>query len=251
LVAIGIKAGKSQRLIARELDVTEATIRRDLEAQGITRTKQPTATIRKPAVVFKASSPATSDTKVVSLNPAKSLQPAPTPTKRFKLPPRPVFPRRVVPEPLKPGPPKHPSPEIPLSPEQHLEEMLQLVGSWLREQRPKYSREETVLDKARIRLARRRNFPVPELTESPRSAAQLRDSTRPLELDTARGTYRTEEVCAQWLVNWLAAWEPKDKKLRDKVIDQTRARVTADVQLRNPLPVHSPFSPRRGVRRRP
>ena len=125
LAAIGIKAGKSQRLIAQELDVTETTIRRDLEAQGITANKKPTATIRKPAVVFKTSSPAFSDSNVVSQVPTKILKPTPTPTKRLKFPPRPVFRRRVVPEPLKPEPPKPSGPEIPLSPEQlrqqHLE----------------------------------------------------------------------------------------------------------------------------------
>jgi transposase len=51
LVAIGVKAGKSRRLIAQELNVTETTIRRglrDLKAQGITANKKPTATRRKP-----------------------------------------------------------------------------------------------------------------------------------------------------------------------------------------------------------
>jgi hypothetical protein len=229
LVAIGIKAGKSQRLIARELDVTEATIRRDLEAQGITRTKQPTATIRKPAVVLKASSPATSDSRVASQNPAQPLKLPPTPTKRLKLPPRPVFQPRVVPEPLKPGPPKHPSPEIPLSPVQHLEEMLQLVQAWLDERNNYYQHKENVLDKARIRLAARRKFPVPELPESPGRAAQLRDHTRPEEMDSVgpKNRFRGEEVCAIWLERWLAAWEPQDKQLRNQVLNQTRARVTA------------------------
>jgi IS30 family transposase len=40
LAAIGVKAYKSQRLIAQELNVTETTIRRDLEVQGITRNKE-------------------------------------------------------------------------------------------------------------------------------------------------------------------------------------------------------------------
>jgi nucleoid DNA-binding protein/transposase-like protein len=53
LVANGIKAGKSRRLIARELNVTPTTIARDLELQGITANKKPTATIRKPAVSSK------------------------------------------------------------------------------------------------------------------------------------------------------------------------------------------------------
>jgi hypothetical protein len=220
LVAIGIKARKSQRLIAHELNVTATTIRRDLEALGIT-AKKPTATIRKPAVVFKSSRPAIPDRKVVSQNP----------TKRLKLPPRPVFPRREVPEPIKPKPPKPPSPEIPLSPEQlrrqHLEEMLQLVGSWLLERKPDYSRPERVLDKARKLLAARLDLCIQGLPESPMSAAQLRDHTLPPEMDSARGTSRTEEVCAQWLARWLAAWEPQEKKLRNQVLDQIRARVTA------------------------
>jgi len=131
-----------------------------------------------------------------------------------------------VPEPLKP---KQPSPEIPLSPEQHLEEMLQLVQAWLDEQYKYYQRKENVLDKAKIRLASRRNFPVPEFPESPRSAAQLRDHTRPPEMDSAKSQSlsRREEVCALWLARWLAAWEPKDEQLRNQVIDQTRALVTA------------------------
>jgi len=88
LIAIGVKAGKSQRLIAHELNVTATTIARDLKIQGITANKKPTATIRKPAVVFKSSSPAISDTK--------PLQPAP---------------RIVVPRPLtlKPKHPRFPS----------------------------------------------------------------------------------------------------------------------------------------------
>src|ERR1039457_6317519 len=81
LVAIGIKAGKSRRLIARELNVTATTIARDLELLGITANKKPTATIRKPAVVFKASKPAIPDTK--------PHRPAP---RNLNL-----YPRRVVP----------------------------------------------------------------------------------------------------------------------------------------------------------
>jgi hypothetical protein len=215
---IGIKAGKSKRLIARELGVTATTISRYLEAQGITATKKPTATRRKPDVVFKDSSRATSDRKVASQNP----------TKRIKLRPRPVFPRRVVPEPLKPGPPK------PLSPKQlrrqHFEEMLQLVQAWLVEQKHYYSIAERVLDKARKSLAASPSgIYVRGLLESLMSAAQLRDHTRPTEMDSAipQGTFRTEEVCALWLARWLATWEPKDKQLRNDVLDQTRARVTA------------------------
>jgi nucleoid DNA-binding protein len=215
LVAIGIKAGKSRRLIARELNVTPTTIARDLELLGIPANKNPTATIRKPAVVFKSSRPAIPDKKIASQNP----------TKRLKLPPRPVFPRRGVPEPIKPKPP---SPEIPLSPEQlrrqHLEEMLQLVHAWLVDQKHYYSREETVLDKARIRLATHRDIPVRGLPESTMSAAQLRDDTRPLDPDMPQGPFRQEEACATWLADWLAAWEPQDKQLRNQVIDQTRTR---------------------------
>jgi len=145
---------------------------------------------------------------------------------------RPVFPRRVVPRPLTLKP-KHPSPEIPLSPEQlrqqHLEEMLQLVQSWLDERDPDYQHAENVLDKARKLLATRRDFPVRGLPESPMSAEQLRDYTRPPEMDAAKSQSlsRREEVCALWLARWLAAWEPRDEKLRNQVIDQTRGLVTA------------------------
>jgi nucleoid DNA-binding protein len=224
LVAIGIKAGKSQRLIAHELNVTATTIQRDLEALGITANKKPTATIRKPAVVFKASSPATPDRKVAWQNPTKPHRPAPW---------NKDTPRIVVPRPLKPLKPKQPSPEIPLSPgqlrQQHLEEMLELVGAWLLERKPDYMRAINVLDKARIRLATHRDVPVRGLPESPMSAAQLRDYTRPPEMDQVKsqGPSRGEEVCAQWLASWLAAWEPQDKQLRNQVIDQTRALVTA------------------------
>jgi nucleoid DNA-binding protein len=227
LVSIGVKAGKSRRLIARELNVTATTIRRDLEAEGITANKKPTATIRKPAVVWKDSSRATPDRKVASQNPTKPHQPTPW---SKHISPRPVSPRLVVPEPLKPKPP---SPEIPLSPEQlrqqHLEEMLQLVQSWLDEQYLNYQRAENVLDKARKLLATHRDIPVRGLPESTMSAAQLRDHTRPLEMDavSSKNRFRGEEACALWLARWLAAWEPKDKQLRNKVIDQTRALVTA------------------------
>jgi hypothetical protein len=128
--------------------------------------------------------------------------------------------------------PKQPRPEIPLSPEQlrrqHLEEMLQLVGAWLDERKGDYSIAERVLDKARNRLATHRNVPR-RLPESSMSAAQLRDHTRPTEMDSAKsqGMSRREEVCAIWLERWLAAWEPKDEQLRYQVIDQTKARVTA------------------------
>jgi hypothetical protein len=217
LVAIGVKAGKSLRLIAQELDVTATTISRDLKDQGIARNKKATATRRKPVVVFKGSSRATSDRKVAAQNP----------TKPYKLPPPPVFPRRVVPEPPKPRPPK------PLSPEQlrrqRLEEMLQLVQSWLVEWKLDYQRAENVLDKARNHLATHRDVPVRGLPESPMSADQLRDHTRPPEMDAVRfqGRFRGEEACALWLTSWLAAWAPEDKQLRNDVLDQVRAHLRA------------------------
>jgi len=102
LVAIGIKAGKSQRLIAQELNVTETTIRRDLrdlKVQGITANKKPTATRRKPAVVWKESSRATSERKVASQNPTKPQQPTP---RNKAISPRPVSPRVVVPKQITP-----------------------------------------------------------------------------------------------------------------------------------------------------
>jgi hypothetical protein len=106
--------------------------------------------------------------------------------------------------------------------------MLQLVGSWLLERKPDYWHAINVLDKARKSLAASPSgFYVRGLPESPMSAAQLRDHTRPREMDTARGTSRTEEVCALWLANWLAAWEPKEEQLRNKVIDKIKALVTA------------------------
>ena len=166
-------------------------------------------------MVWKGSSPATSDSKVAAQNR----------TKRIKLPPRPVFPRPGVPEPLKPGPPKFLSPEQ--LRQQHLEEMLQLVGAWLVDQKHYYSREETVLDKARKLLATHRDSTVRGTPESLMSAAQLRDHTRPPDPVVPQSLSRREEACATWLALWLAAWEPQDKQLRNQVINQTRARVTA------------------------
>jgi nucleoid DNA-binding protein len=232
LIAAGVKAGKSLRLIAQELKVKETTIRRDMKARGLTAIKKPTVTRRKKAVAWKVSRRATPERKVAVQTPTKPLKLTQTPTKRIKLPPRPVFPRRVVPEPLQPGPPKPPISEIPLSPEQlrrqHLEEMLQLVGSWLLERKPDYWHAINVLDKARKSLAASPSgFYVRGLLESAMSAEQLRDSTRPEEMDTARGTSRTEEICAQWLARWLAAWEPKEEQLRTEVLDKIRALVTA------------------------
>lgn len=243
LIAAGVKAGKSLRLIAQELKVTGTTIQRDMKVRGITANKKPTVTRRKKAVAWKVSRRATSDRKVAAQTPTKPLKLTPTPTKphkltptptkRINLPPRPVFPRRVVPEPLKPGPPKQPSPVIPLSPEQlrrqHLEEVLQLVQSWLDERKRDYLRPENVLDKARKLLATHRDVPARGLPESPMSAAQLRDYTRPPEMDAAKSQClsRREEICALWLARWLAAWEPEDKQLRNEVLDKVRALVTA------------------------
>jgi hypothetical protein len=104
-------------------------------------------------VVWKVSRRATPDRKVAAQNPTKPHQFTPW---NKHISPRPVFPRLVVPEPLKP---RHPSPEIPLSPgelrRQCLEEMLSLVGSWLLERKPDYLRAINVLDKARKSLAAR------------------------------------------------------------------------------------------------
>ena len=211
LVAIGIKAGKSRRLIAQELNVTETTIRRDLEVQGIAANKKPTATRRKPAVVFK----------VASQPPAKPFKPTPWKkdiARRIVLPPKPI-------------PPKSRIPEAPLSPErlqqQHREEMLQLVHSWLVERKPDYTRAEIVLDKARKSLATHRDVPVRE-PESSMSAAQLRDHTRPKEMDATKpqNIFRREEACALWLARWLAAWEPHNKQLRNEVLDHARASLS-------------------------
>jgi hypothetical protein len=103
--------------------------------------------------------------------------------------------------------------------------MLQLVGSWLLERKPDYLHAINVLDKARIRLATHRDLPVRGLPESTMSADQLRDHTRPPEMDIPQSLSRREEVCALWLARWLAAWAPEDKQLRNDVLD--RAHLTA------------------------
>ena len=61
------------------------------------------------------------------------------------------------------------------------------------------------------------------------SAVQLRDYTRPPEMDAAKSQSlsRREEVCALWLARWLAAWAPEDKQLRNNVLDQARAHLRA------------------------
>ena len=229
LIAAGIKAGKSLRLIAQELKVTGTTIQRDMKVQGINANKKPTVTRRKKkAAVWKRSRRATPNRKVAAPTPTEPHKLTPTPKKRIILPPRPVFPPRVVPEPPKPGPSK------PLSPEelrrQHLEEMLQLVGSWLLERKPDYWLVINVLDKARNHLAASKDLSAwgsPEAPpESPMSAAQLRDLTRPPEMASASNPDRREEVCALWLALWLAAWAREDKQLRKEVLDWVRAIVT-------------------------
>jgi hypothetical protein len=107
--------------------------------------------------------------------------------------------------------------------------MLQLVQSWLVEWKLDYQRAENVLDKARNHLATHRDVPVRGLPESPMSADQLRDHTRPPEMDAVRfqGRFRGEEACALWLTSWLAAWAPEDKQLRNDVLDQVRAHLRA------------------------
>jgi len=255
LIAAGIKAGKSLRLIAQELKVTGTTIQRDMKVQGINANKKPTVTRRKKkAAAWNVSRRATPERKVAVPTPTEPLPPTPTkphqltstptkplklpptPTERIKLrkrinlPPRPVFTPRVVAKPLQPEPPKPRSPEIPLSPEQlrrrRLEEMLQLVGSWLLERKPDYWLAINVLDKAWNHLAASPNFFVRGLPESTMSAAQLRDHTRPPGMDSASRD-RREEVCALWLARWLADWAREDKQLRKEVLDQIRALVTA------------------------
>jgi hypothetical protein len=111
--------------------------------------------------------------------------------------------------------------------------MLQLVGSWLLERKPDYWHAINVLDKAWNHLAARKDLFVRGLPEappeSPMSAAQLRDQTRPPEMDAAipQSLSRREEICALWLARWLAAWAREDKQLRKEVLDQIRALVTA------------------------
>jgi nucleoid DNA-binding protein len=225
LVAIGVKAGKSRRLIAQELNVTETTIRRDLELLGVTVDKKPSATRRRSTVVWKGSSHATSDRKVASQNATKSHMPTP----RSKD----ISPRIVVPEPLKQRQSKHRDAEIPPSPEelrrQRLEEMLQLVQSWLVERNHDYLRATNVLDKARNLLTTSQDFYVRGLPQSPMGADQLLHHTRPQEMDAASSQNRSrrEEVCALWLARWLAAWAPQDKELRNHVLDQTRDHLRA------------------------
>jgi len=108
LIAIGVKAGKSRRLIAQELNVTETTIRRglrDLKAQGITANKKPTATRRKPVCGLQRQ-PVVRP-RIGKLRPQNPIRPH-RPTSWNKG----ISPRIVVPRPFKP---RQPSPE--LSPE--------------------------------------------------------------------------------------------------------------------------------------
>jgi hypothetical protein len=61
------------------------------------------------------------------------------------------------------------------------------------------------------------------------SAEQLLHYTRPPEMDDPGAQYgsRKEEICALWLSRWLANWAPQDEKLRNEVLDQLRAILTA------------------------
>lgn len=212
-----VGSGRGQGRQISALDRTGVGCHRDnhparLEGPEHPRNKKPTATRKKKAVAWKGSRRATSDRKVASPAPAKPRKLRRNPRKRIELPPRPVFPLPLKPEP--------PGPEILLSPEElrrkHLEEMLSLVQAWFAERRRDYWRAEAVLDKARKLLAASPNIYVRGLPEAPMSAAQL--YTRPPEMDAAipRGTYRTEELCALW----LAAWAHEDRQLRKEVLDK-------------------------------
>jgi hypothetical protein len=62
------------------------------------------------------------------------------------------------------------------------------------------------------------------------SAEQLLHYTRPPEMDDPGAQYygsRREEICALWLFRWLANWAPQDEKLRNEVLNQVRAILTA------------------------
>lgn len=220
-VALGVKAGKSLRLLAEQLGVTDATIRRDLLSFGITGNKKPAVTRRKKAAVWKTSSKKAAENKALENQKVKrfrtvadSARARPKRRKKIALPERPK-----LTEPTK------------LSPEQRrqqrLEEMVDLIDSWLAEHRQDYLHRENVLDKAKNRLKAKPGFYVQQLPDSSLSAAELLAKTRPEEMDSARlqSISRREEVCALWLARWLAAWAPHDEDLRDAVLNQARSRL--------------------------
>jgi hypothetical protein len=104
--------------------------------------------------------------------------------------------------------------------------MVELVHFWLAEQKADYRRATSVVDIARKRLNARPLSSFRVTSQPSTTAAALRDQTRPPEVDSAhsQNLWRREEVCAQWLAGWMAAWEPRDEKLRNEVFDQVRAK---------------------------
>lgn len=110
--------------------------------------------------------------------------------------------------------------------QQRLQEMIQSVQSWLEKEAPNYWRAIDVVDKARNRLNASSYGYFQGIPVTSKSAAELRDQTRPAEMDSAASQIplRREENCPQWLASWIAYWEPRDESLRNELLNLVRAK---------------------------
>ena len=104
--------------------------------------------------------------------------------------------------------------------------MIDLIKSWLDKHKNDYWRAKNVIDEARNLLNSRPKSWVKK-PEPSLSAAELRDQTRPAEMDSARrhGLMRSEHVCAVWLARWLSAWAPGDDDLQFELLNRVRANL--------------------------
>jgi nucleoid DNA-binding protein len=202
LAIIGVKAGKSRISIAKELRVSETTIRRDLKSPVKPAKKKSGATRRKPGAPPKEGSH-----KGASRKPSvsKAIGTAKSTLRKILDSERPTAAEEAR--------------------QQRLQEMVDLVDSWLAEQKRDYRRATSVVDIARNKLSASSHAYFRGIPEPSMSAEALRDQTRPPEVDSARAQNlsRREEVCAQWLSRWIAEWEPRDEALRNEVFRRVRA----------------------------
>jgi hypothetical protein len=224
LVKIGVKAGKSRRLMAQELGVTDVTIRRDLEFLGINADEKPVITRGKKVAAGETKKSRPSETQTAETQRAELIR-------KIALAAKKRGNRQItLPKISKPKPPIQESP-VQLSPKEHrqqrLQEMLELIQSWMVDHKSDYTRAKNVVGKAHNRLKASRDFYVKSLPESDLSPSELRDQSRPTEMSAAasQGIARREEVCAQWLAGWLAVWSPRDEGLRNEVLNQTLTRL--------------------------
>lgn len=200
---IGVKAKKSKRAIAKELGVSDTTIARDLKSPAKYAKKKSATTRRKPGAPPKVGRHKGISPKPSVSNTTRSVKGALGKSSDSE--------RLTTAEDVR---------------QQRLQEMVELVHSWLAERRADYHRATSVVDKARNRLNASSHAYFDGMPEPSMSAAELRDQSRPQEMDSAMSQRlsRREEVCAKWLARWMAEWEPRDEALRYEVLNQVRSK---------------------------